>query len=172
MAGRTRVVRGKARGPKDQVWTALLLNGVAVDDNPAISRDIVTAADWAVGGGFERGTILRVRGWLICQPPIAVPSTLFMTVGLQDKDLVVGFAQPVVAATYIDEDIMWSAGQSVAVTAAANDLWVPPLIVDIKTMRKITAADDLRLTMQTTGPAAANWSVSGVLRALVRRGGN
>jgi len=169
VAGRPR--RVARRGPKDQLWTILVIDGLVVDDSPAVSRDIVEGADWAVGGGFEHGTILRVRGWLTLQPPAAVPSTMFMTIGPQDQVLTAGNANPTLEATYLDEDILWTYGVSVAATVA-NDLYIPPIIVDIKAMRKITTGVDLRLTMVTNGPVGAGWTINGVLRALVRRGGN
>jgi len=165
-------MRARSSGPKNQVWAALALVGIVVDDTPVVSANIVQSLDWVARGGFERATLLRIRGWLSFTPPVAVPSTIFWCVGRVDNGVGVAALDPTLVATYVNEDILATGGQAVAVTAAANDLIVPNVDVDIKAMRKISVADEIRLAMRTTGPAAAGWTVNGVLRALVRIGGN
>jgi len=163
--------RAVKRGPKDQLWTILVIDGLTVDDITVKQEIIVEAADWAVGGGFEHATVLRTRGWLTFQPPTSTPSTMFCTISVQDSDIGAGSSNPTDPTVYLDEDIIWTYGTSVAATVA-NDLLIPPVIVDVKAMRRITSGQELRLTMVSGGPALAAWSVNGVLRSLVRRGGN
>ena len=172
MAGRKRFTRAVRRGPKNQVWAALVLSNIVVDDNPVITANLVEDGDWTTVGGLERATILRVRGWLTASPPVALPSTLFLAIAPQDTQAGVAGLDPTAAATYGLEDIVWTDGVSVAVTAAANDLVSPKLIVDIKSMRKISSGIQLRIAMKTNGPVGAGWTVSGVFRTLVRLGGN
>jgi len=174
MAGRRRGSSRAVRrsGPKDQTWTTVLLDNTVVDDNPTVGADLVIPADWGAGAGLERATVLRVRGWLTFQPPVALPSTCFMAIETQDQGLGAAAVDPTLPAFYADEDVVWTRGVSVAVTAAANDLYVPTLDVDVKAMRKITSGMVLRLSMRTNGPVGAQWTVNGVLRTLVRIGGN
>ena len=150
----------------------MLLAGQTFDDDPTVQFNLVEPSDWTAVGSAERATILRVRGWLTFQPPLGVPSTAFAIISLMDEDIGVGGSSPVDVATYGDEDILWTYGTSVAVTAAATDLVMATEKVDIKAMRKITSGMDLRISFETNGPAAAGWTVNGVLRTLVRRGGN
>jgi len=167
-----RAFRSTSRGPKDQVWATVILVNQVVDDDPTIQFNLVQPTDWTAVGSAERATVLRVRGWLAFSPPLGVPSTMFSIISLMDEDIGVGGSSPVDAATYGDEDILWTYGQSVAVTAAATDIVIPTINVDIKSMRKITSGMDLRISLESAGPAAAGWTINGVLRSLVRRGGN
>ncbi len=80
----------------------------------------------------------------------------------------IGGADPTDPGTYRDEDIMFTMGRSVAATVA-NDLYIVPMDINVKAKRKVTSGVQLRLTSVTNGPAAAAWTMNGVIRVLLRR---
>jgi len=104
-------------------------------------------------------------------PPVGVPSTLMMIVTLDDKGAPLVDDDPTLAATYTTEDVLWTYGVTVAVTQALSDLVMVTVPIDIKAMRRVTNGHDLRMTLRSTGPAAASWTVNGALRSLVRKSG-
>ena len=63
MAGR-RGRRAFRRGPKNYVWSAVLAIDQTVATGVTAGQNIVQAGDWAGAVGFERATLLTVRGWL------------------------------------------------------------------------------------------------------------
>ena len=164
--------RSRSSGVKNQVWTALLLSGQTFDDAPVIEFPIVEETDWKARGGFEHATLLRIRGWLTFQPPAIVPSTALMCIGVVDNGVGATSLNPNDVATYTREDILWTSGISMANSGVANDVMNNPIEVDVKAMRRITNAQEVRISFVSGGPVAATWTVNGVLRALVRMGGN
>jgi len=163
--------RGKPRGPKNQLWTVTLLNQAPVDDSPAIEAGIVEPADWSSVAGFERATLLRVRGWISVVPNAGVvtPGTAFMMIYKTDADDPV--RAPDVVAEYADEDVMWTMGVSWGIQAADGNGAAVTVPIDVKAMRKLTVADEIRFSV-VTGAATDSCTVSGVIRGLVRVGGN
>ena len=171
MASRRRA-RQERSGPKNQLWTALLIEELLFDDTPAEEANLVEAADWSLGTGFERATLLRVRGWInvIRSFSSAGNATAFMAIYKTDADDPVRAFDNV--AEYVDEDILWTAGVlSPPSSATPSGASVIRLEVDIRVMRKITVSDQIRVSF-VHGDAGDSSIVSAVLRSLVRVGGN
>ena len=64
MARSRRVRRAGGRGPKNNVWSVVLIENQVVDTT-TIEGDIVNSGDLqAAASGFQRFTLLRIRGWL------------------------------------------------------------------------------------------------------------
>ena len=169
-----RVRRGfsRSRGPKNQIWTVLVIEDVAVS-NTAVDQIIVASADWSRGGSFEKATILRTRGWLsvASDPTQTVRSGFFAAVYHVDEDNVAVAADA--AALYSDEDVLWTGGFMIP-AGNAGAVEIPPVFVfdiDVKSMRKTNNGQELRLAL-VAGTSGLTTRVSGVLRALVRVGGN
>ena len=163
--------RGKSSGPKNQLWTAVLFNGAPVSDSPAIEGGIVEPADWSSAAGFEKATLLRIRGWLSIVPVASSASagTCFIAIYKVDADDPVRAFDNVVE--YVDEDVIWTGGVSWTAATATPDLVPKTLVVDVKSMRKIDVAQEIRVSF-VCGAVNDDCLVSGVLRALVRKGGN
>ena len=169
---RRRFSRSISRGPKNNVWSVVLLDEVVVDTG-VVEADIVNAGDLqAAATGFQRFTLLRVRGWLSISKDAANlgGTSVFMIVYTTDNDA--GTVSPIVAATYTDEDVLWSAGADFPAAGTANiSLMAPTQIeLDVKAMRKIDTSRNVRFSI--IGSSAGAVTVSGVLRGLVRKGGN
>ncbi len=157
-------------GPKNQVWANVLLNGVAVDDSPVIGSNIVQSSDWALGNAAERATLLRIRGALVVRKGVSLAATEMMAcIVVMDEDIASGAVEPWLIGTYADEDVLWTATIATPATGA-SDGWSGHIPVDVKAMRRITSGQDVRILLQTN--ATVNVVVSGLLRGLVRKGGN
>ena len=167
-----RATRGFKRGPKNNIWTTILGDEVAIGAASSTTFDIVAAADWTVAGGLERATILRVRGWFSAVVKDATGSFAggahFAYIGLFDEDETSPGGS--ISGTYIDEDIMATYGFlfAFADTGTVGQTWSQE--IDVKAMRKIRTGQDLRFVYTNSGTTSVE--VSLVIRALLRRGGN
>jgi len=167
---RVRRSYSKSRGPKNNIWTALVLSEVAIATS-VVESTIVTPGDWSgqVGTGFEKATLLRTRGWLSASlnQVSTIHASLFMMIYVTDA----GDAthSPSLAASYATEDVLWSAGYIWGPGNASALERTPTMYfsVDIKSMRKFDSAKQLRLSLVST--ASAGLEVSGVLRGLMRK---
>ncbi len=164
--------RGVSRGPKNNIWSVILIEDLTIATT-AIEADIVTLSDiQAAGTGFERFTLLRVRGWISVSKNVAnqINSTLFMAIYTVDTDAAV--ADPSNANFYTEEDVLWTGGiNQVANGAGAVESQSPVLMpVDVKAMRKIDSGRDVRFS--AIGSAAGGQRISAVFRGLTRKGGN
>jgi len=168
-----RIVRGtRSSSLKNQVWTSVLLD-TTVDDTPVVAADIVQRTDWEVTGSAEKATLMRVRGWLsfaVQGKTDPLTQALFMGIVVINEDAFP--ANPDTVTFYTSEDVLWTYGIQFAgglstATETPTSYQVP---VDVKSMRRIGNNQDVRLVM--LGTTARVILVAGVLRALVRRGGN
>ncbi len=161
-----------SRGPKNNVWAVVLADEVPVASLASVSFNIVQDSDWQGGTGQERGTILRIRGWLSVNNKtttgVRPDGAWFAYVTVQDEDAAV--ASPIDPQSYIDEDILWTGGGQFTATDTNATGHVTEINIDIKTMRKIRVGQQCRLAVFNASGGTMN--VSHVLRALLRKGGN
>jgi len=163
--------RSVSRGPKNNIWSVVLLESAAIGAG-ITEGDIVNASDMqAPLTGFQRYTLLRIRGWLAVSKAIgATADAGFMMIYVTDADSATD--DPSVAATYTDEDILWTGGYEFSpfVVGALEPSQNVRIDIDVKSMRKIDTSRDVRFAF--TQNLNGSTTVSGVLRALVRKGGN
>ncbi len=169
--GTTRSVK---RGPKNNLWTAVLYAGTQIALGAQNTSLIVTQDDWIrAAAGNERCTILRVRGTLsIAHEEVAATAAgAVQAYAMVEDEDVTTTASPFVAATYAEEDILWTNGIAWP-TMAANTV-VSPVhwVIDIKAMRRIQRDQELKMVI-ANGAAGRKVVVNGVIRALLRLGGN
>ena len=168
-----RVTRGSRRGPKNQIWTAILADDVSILTGTTSLFAITQDSDWTRGQGQERATILRVRGWMSISARLGAGITGDGAVGALvqlESDLAVAPPNALLIASYVDTDILWTAGHQFPHAEGDMSLAAWDRDVDIKAMRKIRAGQ--RLSMVVTSNLTNTVSISLVLRALVRVGGN
>jgi len=170
MARGNRIVRGRRSGQKNQVWVSTVANDVQFDDTPAIEFNIVQGSDWEVTGSAEKATVLRIRGWMVVNKDISQASCdWFCGIYMVDEDA--GVQTPAGLGLYTDEDVLWSTGggsANLSTTASGNQDFRE---IDVKAMRRIGNGQQIRMTF-ASNVSGVNFSMSGVTRALVRRGGN
>ena len=162
--GRRSYSRGAKRGPKNQVWTAVLSTGSAVSSVSTTQFEIVNQADWSAGkAGLERATLLSIRGEIECRTTSASVGPMFLVICKADETFVM---DPATASEYENADILWTGVFQNPAEAAI----LKGFKFDIKAMRRITNKDKIVLYMTSVG--SASFSVSGIIRGLVRVGGN
>ena len=168
---RIRRSRTGTRGPKNNIWANALMNETAVG-TAVVSVPLVDATDWVRATGLERATLLSVRGWLSVSatPTIVTLVTWFAVIYVADKDA--SAVSPIAVATYGEEDILWSGGLNWPLGGAGAVERGPAAMmpINIKAMRRITSGQEIRLDMDST--VASIVTVSGVIRSLLRLGGN
>ena len=164
-----RLQRAASRGPKNNVWTAILMDELAVDNTPAVDAVIVDKSDWSGASGNEKATLLRIRGYVNVSKATGGATHMYMAIYVADKDT--GVLSVSGVAAYVDEDILWTHGVNLPSSTAGT---VMPVYVDIdvKSMRRINSSQEVRLTMQGDIGNTTVMIVSGVIRGLVRKGGN
>jgi len=164
--------RSVSRGPKNNIWTVVILDVVSITTS-VTEANIVEPDDWQPStSGFERATLLRIRGWLCAAsiPTDVNAASLMAMIYVCDADDSVN--SPSAVASYTKEDVLWSYGWSWpgANAASVEKPSSTTVMVDVKAMRKISSAQEVRLSV--VGSDATTATVSGVLRALIRKGGN
>ena len=165
--------RGVARrsGPKNQIWTVVTANELAITTGSTSISSIVQDSDWTSGQGQERATILRVRGWLNFGGRVNAGVTgegiIGAYISVQADEVTPTGA--LLTASYIDQDILWTSGHFFPLVATAEPLPSFDTVIDIKAMRRIRAGQ--RMTLVVTNNLADGTVTSFVVRALVKRGG-
>jgi len=176
------MARGQRRafrrtGPKNNQWSVVLLQEVLLAASGQTESIIVGDTDWTFPGG-ETATILTVRGYLsVCAQNDLLSKqegAVLWYIGTQDKDISLA-AAPEVADTYLEERILTTGGHifpEVEAAAAGVQVVRPTRDWDInvKTMAKIRSGTDLRFVIANR--TANDIRITGVFRALLRKGGN
>ncbi len=170
MAKRARVRRSSG-GPKNFVWSTVLMDENGIAAGITQSFPLVLDEDWSGAGGQERATILRIRGWLSVHNKtttgIRPEGAWFAYITVQDEDAAAAAAD--LPSTYVDEDILWTGGGVFTATDTNATGHVTDLLVDVKAMRKIRIGQVCRLVI--TNVSGGDLENSGVLRALLNKGG-
>jgi len=117
---------------------------------------------------------MTVVGWTSWSNKIAptVPAALgglHMMIYVADDDAPAVNADPSVPATYANEKVMWTGGSTLPGTPVEGSHHEAREI-NLNTKRRITSGMDVRFVLFNGGSTAIQ--VNGVLRALVRMGGN
>jgi len=165
---------GRARGRRhgrgaskkgNNVWTIAIINRTV--GTSTLSDDIVEDADWSLGAQSRTATISSIRGYLNFVPIITGTARIDGYFGVIDKDATSG--APGLAATYLDEDIMYSFGyDSVNEAVAGFDVNIHMDVKVTGSSRKIRTGQDCRVVL--VSDVAAAWKVTGVLRAYMLLG--
>ncbi len=171
MPRRGRISRGGGKkGPVNQVWTVIVAEEVGIGPGTIQAFNIVQDSDWAQSGGSERATILRTRGaWSVTNkfvPGSFAGGAVMMAIFLLDEDA--ASPDPSSSVNYVDEDVLWSGSVQLPFVDAGTAPQAERWIIDVKAMRKLRKGQELRLVV--ANGSLATVEVTGVLRALVRRG--
>ena len=159
------------RGPKNNVWTAIHVTNTQQVSTP-VSADVVVPADWTAVAGFERATLLSIRGYISVSPDVEDISTgsIMFLIMVVDQDT--ANVDPQLVAPYTEEDILWTWGVQTGGQGAAAIESRPTTNVEInvKSMRKLTNGQEVRLMANASVGLAWRWTA--IARGLLRKGGN
>ena len=151
------------RARPNYLWTAVIADRV-VASTSGVNLVVLDPTDWERGAtSFERATLVAVRGWLHIVPTTLAANTLFLYLGMYDEDETSTVGD--IVAAYTTEDVLWTGGLQYGATGL-EDNRAMHIDMHVKAKRRITSANEIRLVM--TSSLSNNFSVSGVLRALVR----
>ncbi len=158
-----RRTRKFSSGGKNYLWAAVLV-GQNIPNSPSFGGKLVQDTDWATHGGQQKATVLAIRGWLATKAVGTSSATAHMFIGVGDEDEAASQASPILAQTYIDEDIMWTGGASKA-AGALSDGDIGYFEINIKAKRKIRSGQEVRLV--TEASVVSQIALHGILRTLL-----
>ena len=164
--------RRGSRGTKNNIWTVVQIEQSLVNI-AAIQATIAQASEWqGAGTAFMHVTLLRIRGWLSVAPLLgsAGSSVFAWAIYVVDEDA--ANVSPLNTSLYTSEDVLASGGLVVSDTGVGDVERVvgKEWVIDVKSMRKMRTGSEVRLSIATDVNGAYN--AFGVLRALIRKGGN
>ena len=166
---RSRGIRRASRKAKQWVWTAARID---LDLNTAatpLGVDLAAGADWrSTTTGYETATLTSIRGWLMASPldGTATQHISFALITKKSNETAFSAADPNDVTTYVNEDILWTAGYSAPNQSEATGIYYS---IDVKTKRKLSVNDDIRLIFSEAAaisPQATNWR--GLVRCLIQ----
>ena len=171
--------RSGARGARkrDLIWCTTRIDQLILDDALLSSTTILSPAEWeASTTGFDRGTVLRIVGWLnAVQGAVGTfaSQTMLAMYIIKNSSAATSAFSPLNAASYDSSDVLWSWGELVqsGTLQADKGRLTYTLPIDIKSKRKISSADVLQLVtaMDVDAAGAPTYALSGMLRVLVDR---
>ena len=163
MAAR-RTTRRFSKGQQDYVWTSVVIEAATVATTALQGENIAQESDWRAGSGFERSTLLSIRGYVSCHNLSSAQNDVKMCIAKQ------GDAEPTIdaaaALTYTDEDILWTGGVLFP-SVTGGQAFPYNVEIDVKAKRKLTVGDDIAFFIAPNGGSVL-WSCT--LRALINRG--
>ncbi len=169
---RRNFTRAAKRGPKNNVWTVVLLQETALAASGQQQSNIVQQSDWSVNGG-ERATILTIRGYISVSAQNATTPLLeggvLWYIGLNDNDIVTP-AAPETAATYVNEQILTTGGHIFPEVAGGFTRESMDWEINVKTKRTIQSGTNVVMVMANR--TSDEIKTTAVLRCLLRKGGN
>ena len=154
----------RTSGKKNYTWTSIRIGSNL--STTIVNFQLINDADWVGAAGQPSGTIVAIRGWFDLVGDGVVESNTFLYVGTVDED-VTSFASSNAAATYVNEDIMWTGGCGKGV-AAIEGQPLKSFEIDIKAKRKIKAGTNLILSAECT--VDNDVRIIGIIRCLILKG--
>ena len=171
MAGRRSRGSRSSRRSRDLIWITTIIETSLLEGTADIGL-LVIPTDWSANSGFDRATILGIRGWLhLAQlaASTAVDATgIFLSIYKTDQAVPVNSNDPSLAAEYNVNDTLWTGGAALNLTTGTSSP-MPPFELNIKARRKFSTADSLRLAYTIpTDAATPRVNVIGCIRTLLQ----
>jgi len=158
-----------AKRTKDLIWVTTTFQASLVETAGIDIVDIVIPTDWATAAGFDRCTLLGIRGWYCVAQTAAgtavdIPG-IWLAIYVSAKDAVNDLMDPFLAQSYVDYDTLWTGGY----IGEASTRTQPPRDFAIKTKRKLSSAQELRMAATVPADTATpRFNVGGTIRALLQ----
>jgi len=164
-------IRRASQRARDLIWVSVGVQASLLETTLDIAQ-LVVSADWAVSAGFDRATLLGIRGWLSIAQYVTGTGTdvpgIWLAVYKCGEDSPANSMSPFDAQDYVDFDVLWCGGQSGGVSTTGANTY-RSMEVNIKSRRKITSGDQIRLAATVvTDTGSPRFGVSGMLRCLLQ----
>jgi len=134
--------------------------------------ELVIPADWSQNAGFDRCTMMSIRGWLACAQAgsgtAAEAPTCYGAIYVTDASVAANQMDPGNAVDYATFDVIYTFGMAGVGTISAAG--IPGGQVDVRSRRKLTSASEVRVAIgvPVDTAAAPRFNVSGCLRCLLK----
>jgi len=172
---RSRSVRRFSRGKRDYIWCTSRIDQAIIDDEGLSISTLVSPSDWeASTTGFDRGTLVAIRGWLATSQAAngtTADQTMVAMYIAKNNSAAASAFSPLLASAYDSTDILWCSGTLIQSTAAGERGRLDTTLqLDIKAKRKISSSDVIQLvTAMDVDTVSPTFFVSGIVRCLVQR---
>jgi len=162
-----------ARRNRDLVWITTVIQSSSLETGGAgvDLTDLVLPADWSVTGGFDRCTLMGIRGWLafnqVASGTSADAPCIALAVYVTSELTTANQMDPLNAADYGGFDVLYTDGMAGVGTISAAGMMARQL--DIKARRKLTSAQEVRVCVSIPNDTAApRFNTIGVFRSLLK----
>jgi len=164
--------RASAAKHGDLVWITTVIAASILEATPLDIGLIVIPSDWGNQVGFDRATLMGIRGWLSWAQQAAATAAdatgAYMAVYMTDAAVAVNSMDPSTATEYSDFDVIWTDGFSLSQTTGTAGPF-PARQLDLKAKRKLTSTSSIRLAASVDSDTATpRVSFNGVFRALLK----
>jgi len=160
-----------AKKTQDLIWVSVPL-AIAVSETPGVTQ-LLTGTSWTAvpGVGFERGTLLRIAGWLgYNQATNGTAGSSYLSWALVKQELGGGAINTTNAAGLNAVDILRVGGWCTQGTVASANAPTNRVDIDMPVKRKIDISEEIAMhAMIGTDAASPTAGVFGVLRFLINR---
>jgi len=156
----------------DLVWITTVVASSQLEATPLDIGLIVIPTDWGSQVGFDRCTLMGVRGWLAYGQQAAATAGdatgFYVAMYVTDASVAVNSMDPSTATEYEDFDVIWTDGMCLTQTTGTAGPFLARQL-DVKSKRKLTSASSVRLAAFVDGDTAApRVNANGVIRALLK----
>jgi len=164
--------RFSVKRSRDLVWITTIVETSVAESTALDIAQLVLSGDWSLGNaGFDRCTLMGIRGWLGYSQTAAATATeatgIWAAMYVTDGSVTTNNMDPRTAAEYAQFDTIWTDGW--AFSAATTPDAPRTIQLDIKSRRKLTTASEVRLaTTIPTDTASPRCTVIGCVRSLLR----
>jgi len=175
VAGRQR--RGFARRSSrakngDLIWVTTIIQASLLESTPTDIGLLVIPADWSLSGGFDRATLMGMRGWIGWSQQAAATaadaSGAYWAIYVTDQAVAANSMDPASATEYSDFDTIFSDGISLTQTTGTAGPQVARQL-EVKARRKLTSASSVRLAASVDSDTATpRVNFNGVIRSLLK----
>jgi len=168
VAGKFRRSRAVKRN-RDLIWVTTIFQASLIETPGIDIADVVLPADWQSGTGFDRATLLGVRGWICISQTAAgtaadIPG-IWTAMYICGIDSPANTFDPYLAIDYVNYDTLWSYGY----VGEASTRTQPSVQLNIKSKRKLTTGQEVRYAATVpVDTATPRFNVGGAIRALLQ----
>lgn len=166
--------RRAVKRSRDLVWVTTIIEASILESTPTDIGQIVVSGDWSNGNvGFDRCTLMAVRGWLSLAQAAAATAAeatgVYMAMYVTDGSVALNSMDPAVATEYVQFDTIWTNGTCMTANTGNQPADVMSRQLDIKARRKLTTASEVRLAASMSSDTATpRANFNGCIRALLR----
>ena len=172
MVARRRGVRRAVRRKGDLVWITTVIAASTLEATPNDIGLLVIPSDWGNQQGFDRATVMGIRGWLGFSQQAAATAAdatgAYVAIYVTDQSVAANSMDPSTATEYQDFDTLWTDGFSLTQTTGTAG-FTQSRQLDIKARRRITSASAVKLAITVDGDTATpRVNTNGVVRTLLK----